>query len=140
MTDCIEWQGTRNKRGYGRCYVDGRHWLAHRWAWTLANGPIPQGLQICHRCDNPPCCNIEHLFLGTQAENMADCAQKGRTDRDGKPFGSRCGNSSLSEADVHEIRTAYQCGIGSRRLARLFGVTAENIQAIFLGKTWVSRF
>ena len=76
---CHEWTYTTDDKGYGRIWVDGRMAPTHRVAWTLANGPIPTGLCVLHHCDNPPCCNAEKcLFLGTQADNMADMAAKGR--------------------------------------------------------------
>jgi hypothetical protein len=67
---------------YGRVLVGGRdgvRWMAHRWSWTLANGPIPDGMVVMHRCDNPPCVNPGHLSLGTQLENIADRVSKGRS-------------------------------------------------------------
>jgi hypothetical protein len=76
---CWEWTGATVPGGYGRLRGDdARSTLAHRAAWLWANGPFPDGLKVCHRCDNPPCCNPEHLFLGTQLENMRDCVAKGR--------------------------------------------------------------
>lgn len=77
-TGCIEWQGGRTPQDYGKTWFEGRTIGAHRLAWIVTNGPIPNGLQVCHRCDNPPCCNPEHLFLGTAAENQHDKGQKGR--------------------------------------------------------------
>lgn len=77
---CIEWTGSRSERGYGQISVHGgdRMVRTHRLAWTLAYGEIPEGMNVCHSCDNPPCCNIEHLWLGTQADNVADMVAKGR--------------------------------------------------------------
>lgn len=75
--DCLVYPPTK-RDGYGRIRVDGKSWLAHRFSWVLANGPIPEGMYVCHRCDNPPCINPEHLFLGTQTDNMRDMAAKGR--------------------------------------------------------------
>jgi hypothetical protein len=75
--DCWNWLGHTNT-GYGRLTLNKRCVYAHRLAWTLIEGSIPEGLDILHRCDNPRCCNTAHLFPGTHAENMADMASKGR--------------------------------------------------------------
>ena len=86
MTDCIEWNGKKDSDGYGRVQYRGpgseqfksKQWFAHRVAWTLTNGPIPKGLCVLHKCDNPPCVNPDHLWLGTKGANMQDKIQKGR--------------------------------------------------------------
>lgn len=78
-TPCREWQGLRSKKGYGRVTRDGKHWRLHRYVWTLVNGPIPEGMQVCHHCDNPPCFRLDHLFLGTNRLNVDDKMAKGRT-------------------------------------------------------------
>lgn len=75
---CHEWTGCINAYGYGIVGIKYKKYLAHRVAWELANGPIPDGLSVCHSCDNPPCVNLEHLWLGTHKENMADRDAKGR--------------------------------------------------------------
>lgn len=79
---CIEWTGATNSNGYGHLGRGGRREpkvMAHRLAWELARGPIPAGMHVCHSCDNPPCCNVEHLFLGTRSDNMSDMVSKGRS-------------------------------------------------------------
>lgn len=77
---CWEWPGARHGKGYGLLFdrLTGTHWRTHRLAWTAANGPIPAGLMVLHRCDNPPCVNPAHLWLGTNAENARDMVAKGR--------------------------------------------------------------
>ena len=75
---CIEWQQPTHRFGYGWITIRRRAVLAHRFAWIRANGPIPDGMDVLHRCDNPPCCNPEHLFLGTRADNAKDMIAKGR--------------------------------------------------------------
>ena len=72
--DCWLWQGNISPRGYGWA----RRTTAHRWTWQLFYGPTPEGLHVCHHCDNPPCCNPLHLFLGTPSENVQDAQEKGR--------------------------------------------------------------
>jgi hypothetical protein len=77
-TQCLEWPGYKVK-GYGQFSVLGKSAIAHRFAWALSNGFIPPGMEICHRCDNPACVRVDHLFVGTHADNMKDMANKGRS-------------------------------------------------------------
>jgi hypothetical protein len=78
MKACVEFGGARDPKGYGRKWFRDKVWFAHRVAWVEANGSIPNGMCVLHRCDNPPCINVEHLFLGTKADNLADMRAKGR--------------------------------------------------------------
>lgn len=77
-TDCWPWRGQLGGGGYGRVHWLGHSLRAHRKAYELLVGPIPSGLHVCHSCDNPPCCNPAHLWLGTDADNLADMRAKGR--------------------------------------------------------------
>lgn len=80
--ECWPWKGSRNPDGYGSFSYQGRQARAHRMAWMLANGAVPEaGKLICHSCDNPPCCNPAHLWPGTPSDNMKDCYAKGRAPR-----------------------------------------------------------
>ena len=79
---CWEWTGGRWPRGYGKVrHGPGAQLRVHCAAWALTNGPIPAGMSVLHRCDNPPCFNPEHLFLGTQRDNVHDAINKGRMTR-----------------------------------------------------------
>ena len=82
-TGCWTWLGAKTALKYGQIELDGRSIYAHRVSWELANGPIPSGLQVLHRCDNPPCVRPDHLFLGTQRDNITDMANKGRASHAG---------------------------------------------------------
>lgn len=75
---CHEWTGSRNGDGYGCLNIGGKSLLVHRVTWEMANSPVPDGLFVLHHCDNPPCRRLDHLFLGTKADNSADCVAKGR--------------------------------------------------------------
>jgi HNH endonuclease len=76
--NCWEWQGYKDQRGYGRTRIDGKGLLTHRVAWTIWNGPIPDGALVCHHCDNPSCVRPAHLFLGTHRDNTRDMLDKDR--------------------------------------------------------------
>lgn len=138
---CWEWTGTvHHQWGYGQFTVgsrtDGsrRKAQSHRLAWELTYGPIPDGMVVMHECDNPRCCNINHLRLGTHQENMADRDAKGRQ---GDHSGQNNGRSKLTWADVDDIRCMYsQGGTSSRTLAERFGVTKPIILGIAKGTLW----
>ena len=100
---CVEWSGGRNQQGYGLLQVNRRRYVAHRWAWEQAHGPIPEGMHVLHRCDNPPCYNVDHLFLGTHQDNMTDMTTKGRARGGG-------GVGKLRNLDVAKILQFYGTG------------------------------
>ena len=119
--ECRVWARLQNPGGYGQVVFLGRQRLAHRIAWTLVNGPIPPGMLVCHHCDNPPCCNPDHLFLGTHKDNSQDMWRKGRQ------VGSK-GLLKLSVEQRAEIRAAYAAGgISQSELAAQYGVSQSLI-------------
>jgi hypothetical protein len=130
--ECWIWTGPTMSSGYGQASVGGRRSTAHRMAWELTNGPIPPGLSVLHRCDNRPCVNPGHLFLGTQADNMRDMALKGRHHGSGVR-GERQGLARLTEAAVRQIRRS---DLSNAILAIRFGVDAGTISKVRRGRTW----
>jgi hypothetical protein len=127
---CWEWMGAKSHNGYGVTSVGRKSLRAHRISWELHNGPIPDGLLVLHRCDNPSCVNPEHLFLGTHADNMRDAARKGRISREPKYF-------KLTRGDVAEIRKRLAAGETQQSIADIFDVSKACIGNIHRGKTWV---
>lgn len=155
--ECWSWTGALDRKGYGRFhtfYGTGKphHEGAHRVAYILTYGDIPNGLHVCHRCDNPPCCNPSHLFLGTHADNMADMYQKGRN----SPPPVICGDghwtrthpekvqrgeqhpiAKLSLEQVRTIRASYSAGDYSMsQLGKLYGVNKTCISKIINNQVW----
>lgn len=130
--ECWEWQGFRLPKGYGSMSVYGKTYLTHRIAYTDYYGEIPHGMHVCHKCDNPSCCNPLHLFLGTNADNVADMVKKGRQQR-----GVKHHNSKLTEADAENIRTLYaNKDISQAEIGRLYNVSQTTVGQIILRKLW----
>jgi len=131
----MEWIGAKQKNGYGICTFQGKFWLTNRLAWTLTNGPIPDGSCVCHRCDNPGCCNPEHLFLGSHADNMADMRSKGR--RRQINAGERNGRAKLTEQQASEIRRLYaEQRTRQVDLAARFGVSQSVVSLVLRREIW----
>jgi hypothetical protein len=128
---CWEWQGGKFDNRYGAIKVAGRQCGAHRVAWELERGPIPNGMCVCHYCDNRACVRPGHLFIGTPADNNADKQAKGRQSR-----GEDIGGSKMTASAVREIRALVDCGASCRALARRYGVSASTIERIASGSTW----
>lgn len=131
--DCWMWTRAVDRDGYGRIAIEGGNRKVHRAAFALWVGSIKAEHSVCHRCDRPACINPDHLFLGTQADNMRDMAHKGRRLGVKALFGERHGMAKLSNADVRAIRAAT---CTQAELARRFGVSAGTINMILRGKTW----
>lgn len=135
-SECWEWQGAILQNvGYGQLWDNRikRNIGTHRAAWEVTNGPIPDGLHVLHRCDNRPCCNPSHLFLGTHKDNMRDKMAKGRGSHKG-PRGERSGRSKLTAAQVLAIRALE--GRSIRSISREYGVSHHSITCILQRKTW----
>jgi hypothetical protein len=111
---CWEWTGRRHRQGYGIFWIGTKPLLGHRVAFEFERGPIPAGQCVCHRCDNPPCVNPAHLFLGTQRENMRDMSRKRR-------------RHALSEGQVAEVRSLREGGLTVKQVAARFGVCGTTV-------------
>ncbi len=135
---CWLWTGSVNSEGYGQIRQHRRLLLAHRLAYEECNGPVPAGLMVLHRCDNPRCVNPDHLFVGNNSDNMRDCAAKGRSNFQTKPLrGERHPQSKVTWDVVRKIRSEYaHGGVTKLFLARKFGIGACQVGNIISGKHW----
>ncbi len=125
---CIICWATPRVRNYPSISWKHKNITAYRLAWQLYRGPIPAGMFVCHRCDFPPCVNVDHLFLGTNAENMADRDNKGRQAK-----GEHNGNAALTEEAVLEI---FSYPASTRVTAKIFGISNQTVFRIRRKRTW----
>ena len=133
---CWEWRGTAGTTEYGQTSWLGKDMATHRIAWMLTFGEIPDGLLVCHHCDNPPCCNPKHLFIGTNQDNIDD---RERKNRNWMPHsrGEEHGHHKLTEKDVKEIRDLYSTGKYSYlKLAKLYPVSWGAIRQVIKRQNW----
>jgi hypothetical protein len=127
MSGCWLWLMSVNNHGYGTRGFSGKNALAHRVSWVLHRGPIPDGLHVLHRCDNPACVNPDHLFLGTHADNMQDMVRKGRV---------KSGMAKLDMDKANEIRQLRKSGMTSAAVGRRYGVSDGNVRMVWENRIW----
>ena len=141
--DCWIWTGGKNKHGYGTFGFQGKVQKAHRVAWQLENGPIPidpmgwhHGTCVLHKCDNPPCVNPDHLFLGTHQDNMDDKTRRSRNRN--RPYpGVTNPNSKLNDELVRDARRMYSTGnYHPQLLADFYDVSRTTMRYALTGRTW----
>jgi hypothetical protein len=139
--DCWEWQAGVYDFGYGKINEGGRGKAlrAHRLSYEMANGPIPEGLIVLHKCDNPPCVNPRHLRLGTHQDNIADMISKGRDNRGPgvkMKLGEANTGSKLTEEQVREIRALCREGYTQTVIAARYGISQSGVSNIKNRKYW----
>jgi hypothetical protein len=128
--ECFEYTGSRDDSGYGLIKFEGKTQRTHRVIWTLINGAIPEGMMVLHKCDNPPCCNPDHLFLGTQDDNMKDMVSKGRQ---ANQSGEKNGNNVLNKETVEKIRSEKGTLIS---VASKYGIGKSTVSLIRRREYW----
>lgn len=134
MKPCKVWGGYRNNKGYGVSSSGGKRVYVHRLEWQRANGSIPAGMCVCHRCDNPACYEITHLFLGSKADNSRDMVAKSRS-----ASGERHSQVKLTAAQVRDMRRAYALGGTTQAaLCRQYRVSSAHVCNILKGKYWAN--
>lgn len=131
--ECWEWTGNRPDGRYGHFSVGSKAIKAHRWLYEFFNGPIPEGLVVRHRCDNPACVNPLHLHVGTLADNTADAVERGRwSDRAGVEHPL----ARLTETDVLGIRSDARCGLTHQTIAGNYGISRQQVGKIIRRENW----
>ena len=133
INSCWEWKAFKLWSGYGMFNRKNKKLsrYAHRVCWEITFGEIPKGLKVCHKCDNRACVNPNHLWLGTQAENLADMARKNRSS-----IGTKHGQSKLNEDQIKEIFNLSKKGLSSSQIAKQFPVNRRQISRILSGERW----
>lgn len=135
---CWEWTAARLTResgqsSYGIIGWNGRSHPAHRIAWMLTNGPIPEGMWVLHHCDNQGCVRPDHLYIGTHRDNTRDAVRRHRM-----ASGERAWNARLREVDVRAIRALAAADFATEHIGAIFGVTGRNVRHILEGRNWRS--
>lgn len=129
--DCWSWSGKKDGMGYGVLRYKPKIWRAHRFSYNQFVNPIPEGLFVCHKCDQPLCTNPKHLFLGTSNENFEDCRKKMR-----HVMGSRCHNAKITEVEALNIKLLLHNGCKTIHVSNKLSVAYNIVSNIKYGKTW----
>ena len=140
LDGCDIWNGATagaKRTGHGSFWFEGRMQKAHRVAWRLYCGDIPDGMCVCHRCDVPLCVNPAHLFLGTQQENIADMVNKGRQQRVPRP-GAKNTQAKITERDVREIRAQFAAGQPVNTICATYRLSETQVRRIGHRQRWAS--
>jgi hypothetical protein len=125
---CHEWTGCKNSHGYGQMSARNKLQGVHRLAYEEYVGPIPDGMCVCHKCDNRICLNPDHLFVGTVADNMADKGRKGRCSKH---------SHKITRSEAEEIRRLRAIGVPINKIAAEFPISPTQISRIGRGVSWV---
>ena len=139
-TGCWNYMRAVDRKGYGKVYGNGTQTLAHRFVYSFYNGEIPEGLFACHHCDNPRCCNPDHIFIGTNADNLRDAARKGRLCGLSKKYTKRSGymnkGSKITNEEALSIRLSNET---NRNLATKYQVHIGTVRRIKKGerRPWI---
>lgn len=139
--DCWEWLAYKNRRGYGQFKLNGKMERAHRVSWSFHNNAeIPEGMEVCHRCDNPSCVNPKHLFIGTHSKNIKDSFDKNRSTNEGESNP----HNKLTRKDIVKLRKEYGSKTFKRgekmkfyeHKAKFYGVSSTQIRQAISGRAW----
>lgn len=135
---CWNWKGYINPSGYGEffCSKKNKHIRAHRLSYSLFKGEIPEGMFVCHTCDNPSCVNPDHLWVGTPKDNVQDMIKKGRGSKPPLHREEDQHKSKLTKKDVLKIIEIYYKGMSQNKISKIYKVNVSTINIIFRKKSW----
>lgn len=136
VTGCHNFMGFLDRNGYGRIKYKNKGYAAHRLFWMINNGELSSEQHVLHHCDNPSCFNLDHLFIGTNGDNVADKVSKGRQYHPPKGRSHLRPMAKLTETQVMEIKSLLKRGYRQIDIAKDFGVSRGIISDIYLSKTW----
>ena len=135
--ECWPWKAARNPHGYGTFRGGDGEQLAHRYGWRMVHGQIPEGMVVCHSCDNPQCQNPAHWFIGTPRDNNDDKMRKGRHVAGMAP-GERNGNASLTATVVAQIIALAESGQTQKQIGQAVGTSQRTVGKILRGERWAT--